>query len=187
MSHDETEGDLVRRVSNLETTIYGPYDNRERGIASRFMMTEASVKKIESRADWIIVLLITGIITAVMNLVLTNNRSASAPNSQSTSVITSDAASKAAAVQPESHRDYFLVSEVAKIEGVTDRTIINWIDEKKIIPFPTETSKGWQIKKHYTIPENVAASKTALPKSSEEYGNLPKLSENSGTPEPAPP
>lgn len=42
----------------------------------------------------------------------------------------------------ESAREYLTVQEVAEREGVTDRTILNWIDEGRIHPAPIKEGKA---------------------------------------------
>lgn len=150
--------DHERRINRLESTLYGSDDNPDRGMAARFMMTESAVLKLEAMGTWIIRLLVLWIITAVLNLVLTNHRSSPAPTSQSTNVITSDAASKAAAIAPQSRRDYLLVSEVALREGVAERTILDWIEHKRLTPTPVKEGKEWRISAEYRIPPQIAAN-----------------------------
>ena len=58
------------------------------------------------------------------------------------------------------HRDWLTVQEVADREGVTDRTILNYIEAKRISPTPTKDGREWRIAENFRI----------LPNSSEEFG-----------------
>lgn len=58
------------------------------------------------------------------------------------------------------HRDWLTVQEVAMQEGLTDRTILNYIDDKRISPPPAKDGREWRIAKNFRI----------LPNSSEEIG-----------------
>lgn len=163
------------QIQQLRVQLWGTEGYPEKGAIQRLMMTEAVAFKLEKLSERIIWLLVATMLLAGMNLVI-NKPGAHAGSTQSTSVITSDAA-KGLGAPTESARDYFLVSEVAAKEGKTERTILNYIDQKLIQPEPVETSRGWQISKDYKIPAKVAQT-------SDEYRKLPKISANRGSPEP---
>lgn len=64
-------------------------------------------------------------------------------------------------VAADSAREYLTVQEVAEREGVTDRTILNWIDEGRIHPAPIKEGKSWVIAEDFRILPHVAeAGKT---------------------------
>ena len=58
------------------------------------------------------------------------------------------------------HRDWLTVQEVATREGVTDRTILNYIEGRRISPAPTKDGREWRIAENFRI----------LPNSAEEFG-----------------
>ena len=60
-------------------------------------------------------------------------------------------------VAADSGREYLNVQEVAEREAVTDRTIINWIEEGRIFPPPRKPGKEWVISEGYRILPNLAA------------------------------
>lgn len=153
-----SDADHEKRIQRLEAQLWGPDDNPDRGIVARVMMTESIALELKSYAQKIIWLLIAVVAAAVLNLVI--NRHSSPASTQSTSVITSEAAARTAgAMQGASHRDYYLVSEVALREGKSERTIIEWIDQPgRILPQPTKVGKEWRIAADYRIPPQLAAS-----------------------------
>lgn len=66
-----------------------------------------------------------------------------------------------AVADTDSAREYLTVQEVAEREGVTDRTILNWIDEGRIHPTPIKEGKSWVIAEDFRIIPHVAeAGKT---------------------------
>lgn len=77
--------------------------------------------------------------------------------SQSINVGSADTAKMA----EQSGRTYLTTQEVAKREGVTDRTVINYIESEQIYPPPRKEGKSWVIAENYVI----------LPKDSENCGN----------------
>jgi len=56
----------------------------------------------------------------------------------------------------DSAREYLTVQEVAEREGVTDRTVINWIEEGRIVPAPEKAGKSWAISESFRILPHVA-------------------------------
>lgn len=164
--------DHEKRIRRLELQLWGPDDEPEKGIMARVMMTESIALELKSYAQKMMWLLIATVALALFNLVI-NKPATHAGSTQSTSVITSDAV-KGMGAPTESNRDYLLVSEVATKEGVTERTILNWIKDKLIQPEPTQTSKGWQINKDYMIPAKLAQT-------SENFRNIPKISAIDGS------
>ena len=152
MSTDDHE----KRIHRLETQLWGTDDNPDRGIVARVMMTESIALELKGYAQKIVWLLMAALLLAVVNLVL-NKHTAPAP-SQSTSVITSDAAQAIGSIPTTSRRDYLLVSEVATREGKSDRTILDWIESGRIQPAPTKEGKEWRIAVEYRIPPQFAAS-----------------------------
>jgi hypothetical protein len=153
-----SDADHEKRIQRLEAQLWGPDDNPDRGIVARVMMTESIALELKSYAQKIIWLLIAVVAAAVLNLVVNKHAPSPAPT-QSTSVITSEAAARTAGALPStSHRDYYLVSEVALREGKSERTIIEWIEAGRIQPTPVKTGKEWRIAEEYRIPPQLAAS-----------------------------
>lgn len=72
-----------------------------------------------------------------------------------------DGADKAA--DAGSARTWLTTQDVAKREGVTDRTVINYIKDDQIFPPPRQEGKAWMIAHNYVI----------LPKTSEPCGTEP--------------
>ena len=152
MSTDDHE----KRIHRLETQLWGTDDNPDRGLAARVMMTESIALELKGYAQKIVWLLMAALLLAVVNLVLNKHTTAPAP-SQSTSVITSDAAQAIGSLPTSSRRDYLLVSEVASREGKSDRTILEWIEAGRIQPAPTKDGKEWRISAEYRIPPQMTA------------------------------
>lgn len=75
--------------------------------------------------------------------------------SQSVNVGQADSAKMAS-----DHRDWLTVQEVATREGVTDRTILNYIEGRRISPLPTKDGREWRIAENFRI----------LPNPAEEFG-----------------
>ena len=75
--------------------------------------------------------------------------------SQSVNVGQADSAKMAS-----DHRDWLTVQEVATREGVTDRTILNYLEGRRISPALTKDGREWRIAENFRI----------LPNSSEEFG-----------------
>lgn len=61
----------------------------------------------------------------------------------------------------ESARTWLTTQEVAAREGITDRTVINYIAQKMIDPPPVQMGKAWHIAENYRI----------IPNNSEKCGN----------------
>lgn len=57
----------------------------------------------------------------------------------------------------DSARVFLTVQEVAQREGVTDRTILNWIDEGRVQPAPMKEGKSWVIAENFRILPQIAA------------------------------
>lgn len=90
----------------------------------------------------------------------------------------SKAASATDATDEDSHRTWLTVAEVAALEStkdnkISERTIINWINETpcRIDPMPVKIGKSWTIEPNYRI----------LPKIAAVGGNIPPDSENCET------
>ncbi len=149
--------DHEKRIRRLELQLWGPDDEPDKGIMARVMMTESIALELKSYAQKMMWLLIATVALALFNLVI-NKPAAHAGSTQSTSVITSDEAKSIGAMQGTSHRDYYLVSEVAIREGKAERTIIEWIEAGRIQPAPTKEGKEWRIAASYRIPPQLAAS-----------------------------
>jgi len=152
MSSDDHE----KRIHRLEMQLWGTDDNPDKGIVARVMMTESIALELKGYAQKIVWLLIATVTLAILHLVVNKPGTTSAP-SQSTSVITSDAAKAVGSLPSISGRDYLLVSEVAEREGKTERTITDWIDQKRIQPPPIKAGKEWRIAADYRIPPQIAA------------------------------
>lgn len=161
------ESDHERRITRLELMITGSDDHPQNGMASRLMMTESVV--MEMKSDWrkIQWLMIIGILTAVLNLVISSNRgNGGGGASQSTSVITGDASKTADS--SDSPMTYLTTEEMATKAGVAPRTILSWIPLKRFEPAPTETAKGWIFDAECRIlPPNAADSGIAAAASKE--------------------
>jgi len=157
MKPNISDADHEKRIQRLEAQLWGPDDNPDRGIVARVMMTESIAIELKGYAQKIIWLLIAVVLAALLNLVI-NKPATHAGSTQSTSVITSDEAKSIGAMQGTSHRDYYLVSEVAIREGKAERTIIEWIEAGRIQPAPTKEGKEWRIAASYRIPPQLAAS-----------------------------
>lgn len=61
----------------------------------------------------------------------------------------------------ESARTFLTVQEVARREQVTDRTVLNWIEEGKIDPAPMKDGKVWVLSEDYRILPQIAARRKA--------------------------
>lgn len=68
-----------------------------------------------------------------------------------------------AVADTDSAREYLTVQEVAEREGVTDRTVINWIEEGRIVPAPEKAGKSWAISESFRILPHVAEAGKAGP------------------------
>lgn len=53
-------------------------------------------------------------------------------------------------------RDYVTVQDVAEMAGVSERTVIEWIDLGRIQPMPEKTGKSWVIADNFRIMPQVA-------------------------------
>ena len=53
--------------------------------------------------------------------------------------------------QPKPQREYLDSDEVGEREGVTSRTVINWIEQGRISPQPTRQGRAWIISANYRI------------------------------------
>lgn len=60
----------------------------------------------------------------------------------------------------QSHRDYLDTSDVAIREGVTARTILDWISKDRILPRPEKTSKGYAFTLDYRVVPSMIESTT---------------------------
>ena len=60
--------------------------------------------------------------------------------------------------EEESARTFLTVQEVAEREKVTDRTVLNWIEEGRIVPAPVKQGKAWVITESFRILPHVAAA-----------------------------
>lgn len=58
----------------------------------------------------------------------------------------------------ESARTFLTVQEVAERENVADRTVLNWIEEGRIVPAPVKEGKAWVIAESFRILPHVAAA-----------------------------
>ncbi len=56
----------------------------------------------------------------------------------------------------DSHRGYLTTAEVAKREGKTERTVVEWIASGMIEPPPSKPGKEWQIAENYRITPKTA-------------------------------
>lgn len=146
-----------QRIRGLEVHLYGPEGNPDKGMIARVMMTESIAFELKADAKRIQVIMLGILVSAVMDLIM-NRAAPHTGSTQSASVITSDEAKSIGAMQGTSHRDYYLVSEVAIREGKAERTIIEWIEAGRIQPAPTKEGKEWRIAASYRIPPQLAAS-----------------------------
>ncbi len=151
-----TPDELEQRTARLERAVFGDDDSSE-GLSARMKVQELHSGEIREnfrRLNW---LLITGIVVGLLNLLISRNPlPATLPSHQSTSVNVGDAAED---ITTNSGRTWLTVQEVAKREGITDRTILNYIDARMIEPEPTKHGKEWQISEKYRIvPKNAAAT-----------------------------
>lgn len=64
---------------------------------------------------------------------------------------------------PASARIWLTTQEVAKREQVTDRTVLNYIEQGLIDPVPVKSGKEWRIAAEYRI----------VPNDAEDYGGSP--------------
>jgi hypothetical protein len=157
MGHDLEE--IETRLARCERSLYGDADSRE-GLSSRMHMTETLVEKIDatlSKLNWLI---IAGVLVGVLNLVIGRSPSQPSAPHQSTSVITSDAAT--AAEHLTSHRTYLTTADVAAKEKVSVREVVDMIAQGEIQPPPEKAGREYRIAAHYSI----------LPQPAEDCGNV---------------
>lgn len=152
--HDDHE----KRINRLEHTLFGSDESPHTGLVSRFMMTESIALDLKSYAVKIVALLVIGILTAVLNLIISSRPIHAGSATQSTSVITSDAARAAGSA---SRKEWFTVQEVADREKLDEHTITNYIARGQIQPPPVKAGKAYQIANDYRIiPNDTEPSRT---------------------------
>lgn len=61
-------------------------------------------------------------------------------------------------------RDYVTTADIAAREHVSERAVVEWINEGRIVPQPTKTGKAWTIARNFRI----------LPQDPEECGEVPQ-------------
>ena len=161
MGHEPEE--LEDRIARCEHTLdrcvrslFGD-DDSSKGLSARTHMNELAIAKIDSGLSKIVWLLILAIITQVLNGVL-NRGSAPHGGTQSTSVITSDAASAIQAAKPASHRDYLTTAEVAALEAKSVREVQDMIIHGEITPQPAKDGREYRIAADYRIQPQPAAN-----------------------------
>lgn len=145
--------DHERRITRMEHVLFGPDEATEKGMVSRFMMTESIAVELKGYAVKLIALMVTGIVVALLNLVIVSSRPSQSGNgsTQSTSVITSDASRAADLV---SRKEWLTVQDVAAREGLDEHTITNYIAREQIQPSPVKAGKSYQISPAYRIIPN---------------------------------
>ena len=153
----------IQRVERIEHALFG--DGSHDGVLAQMAELKSemthlnrSVDGINANMAWIVRLLIAGIVTALLALVL---RPASASGDKNGNHISIGAtAVESLEAKASDHRDWLTVQEVATREGGTDRTILNYIEGRRISPAPTKDGREWRIAENFRI----------LPNSSEEFG-----------------
>jgi hypothetical protein len=150
MGHEPEE--LETRLARCERAIFGD-DDSSQGLSARMHMMETLVTKIDatlSKLNWLI---IAGVLVGILNLLIGRTPTASAP-SQSTSVITSDAADLG---QLTTHRTYLTTADVAAKEKVSVREVVNMIAQGEITPPPAKEGREYRIAADYRILPQPAA------------------------------
>lgn len=66
--------------------------------------------------------------------------------------------------QQGSAKSWLTTKDVATREGITERTVINYIEQGMIEPAPRKTGKAWEIAEHFRI----------IPKDAENCGEFPQ-------------
>lgn len=150
MGHETAE--LETRIARCERAIFGDADSSE-GLSARVHMTETTLNKIEAAINRVTWLMITGIIVGILNLVIT--RPSTNASSQSTSVITSEAADL---TQLTTHRTYLTTADVAAKEKVSVREVVDMIAQGEIEPPPEKSGREYRIAASYRIMPHSAAS-----------------------------
>lgn len=72
-------------------------------------------------------------------------------------------AKDAAALVKDSAKTWLTTKDVAEREGITERTVINYIENGMIEPTPVKNGKAWEIAEHFRI----------IPNDSESCGTFP--------------
>jgi hypothetical protein len=68
----------------------------------------------------------------------------------------------------DSAKTWLTTKDVAAREGVTERTVINYIESKMIEPPPRKNGKSWEIAEHFRIVPNEAEECRNIPPAEEE-------------------
>lgn len=150
MGHEPVE--LENRIARCERALFGNDDSSE-GLSARMHMTETTLAKIDatlSKLNWLI---IAGVVVGILNLII--GKSHIAAPSQSTSVITGDAADLS---QSATHRTYLTTADVAAKEKVSVREVVDMIAEGEIEPPPQKVGREYRIAADYRILPHPAAS-----------------------------
>ena len=152
----------VQRVERIEHTLFG--DGSHDGVLAQMAELKSemthlnrSVDGINANMAWIVRLLIAGIVTALLALVLKPSESG---DKNGNHISIGSTAVESLEAKASDHRDWLTVQEVATREGVTDRTILNYIESRRISPTPTKDGREWRIAENFRI----------LPNSAEEVG-----------------
>lgn len=145
MGHEPAE--LETRLARCERAIFGD-DDSSQGLSARMHLTETMLAKIDATLAKLNWLILAGVVVGILNLVINKQTGGAAP-SQSTSVITGDAADTTAKLA--THRTYLTTADVAKREDISVREVTDMIAHGEITPPPTKDGREYRIAADYRI------------------------------------